>query len=175
MKKNKVIKLIDTYLKGKISTEQGEKLSAFLNSYQSKDYSWKSEYGNQDEIGKRIFDKIQQKIPQQNKKSVRSLQFLKYAASVIVLLGIGLYWESQQINKFDPNSINKEEIVLRLSDGSTKIINTAENDQVKNIQGTIIGVQQEDQISYADTNKEEETEFFEHTEFENARIKEEER
>jgi len=129
-------------------------MSAFLDSYQYDDSSWKLEYGNQEEIGKRILAKIQQNLPKEKKKTKKKgayIQFLKYAASVLLLMGIGFYWHSQQDNTLDVDSIDKDQIVLKLSDGTTKIINSNEKKQIVNKQNNLVGMQLQGKISYAST------------------------
>ena len=152
LKKKEIKKEIKSFLKGESSETQKKELSAFLDSYQSDDYSWKSEYGDEDEVRNRILKNIQNKLPKEKRKPSSVVYLVKYAAAVVLILGAAFYWESQQIIYSGPEPINSDEIVLRLSDGSTKIINTAHKDHLVGTKGTIIGVQLEDKISYADTN-----------------------
>ena len=152
LKIKEIKKEIKSFLKGESSETQKKELSAFLDSYQSDDYSWKSEYGDEDEVRNRILKNIQKKLPKEKRKPSSIVYLVKYAAAVVLILGAAFYWESQQIINNGPAPIDSDEIVLRLSDGSTKIINTAHKDDLVDTKGTIIGVQLEDKISYADTN-----------------------
>lgn len=152
LKKKEIKKEIKSFLKGESSEAQKKELSAFLDSYQSDDYSWKSEYGDEDEVRNRILKNIQKKLPKEKRKPSSVVYLVKYAAAVVLILGAAFYWESQQIINNGLAPIDSDEIVLRLSDGSTKIINTARKDDLVGTKGTIIGIQLEDKISYAETN-----------------------
>ena len=95
MSKKNILKRINSFLKGKASLSEQIQLRNFLDSYQTDDFSWKPEYGNQSEIEKNLYKKIQSKISEKEnrKKPVRRLQFLPYAAAIASVIGLAVCWE----------------------------------------------------------------------------------
>jgi len=86
--------LLDKYLQGKCSPEESELLHRFYDSFQEKqedtlDLSFAGKKMNEG-IWRKIAEKERQHFRLKKQKSARSYQLLKIAASLLLILGVGL-------------------------------------------------------------------------------------
>jgi|GEM_PF-5061364 len=106
------------------------------------------------------FKKFSNQIKLKNKTSKLLPVILKYAA-VVALLGtiIGYYINSQytppkEIVKNTPKIKNKNDITIKLADGSYRTINTENNEVLKDVNGNIIAKKNNSLLSYEKNNTE---------------------
>jgi hypothetical protein len=88
-------------------------------------------------------------------------KWTKYAAAIVLLFGIGLFYQQGIFSlKDDDVLIPKEEfITLELDNGTIQIIDFSQTKEVKGLGGKTIGVQNQDQISYFKTTEKEDLVF----------------
>jgi transmembrane sensor len=96
---------------------------------------------------------VLKKYKKRNSKSVFSLvarPFLKYAAILVCLLGLGYFFVTHYQRKQD---IPKDAITLQLENGNTKIITPNGDETIVNPNGEIVGVQKKDRLVYGNDVK----------------------
>lgn len=140
MKKENIYNLISDFLKGNASKAQEDSLKSFLDSYQDSDDEWKPEYGDRSEIKGRIYRNIQ-------KKQKRKLALLNYAAAVVFIIS-GAFFLKKYMN-FEKTVHHTDEIVIKLSDGSTKVIDVTSDEVVLESKAGVVGVQSKEKLTYA--------------------------
>ncbi|UKM64502.1 DUF4974 domain-containing protein [Flavobacteriaceae bacterium GSB9] len=100
---------------------------------------------------KRVYRNLEAKIAKADEKQIgaKVYRVLKYAAIIIVCLGVGYLFE---MGYFDSNEsklvIPNERITLQLDNGTTKIINEDGTFEVLDVNGNIVGEQNGGQIVY---------------------------
>jgi len=147
----KQIKIIfNRYLNNKSSKEEKIKLEKTLDDFQDKETVWdKQVLGDKELVKQRIFSNIEKST---HKKSTRSIihlftnPFIKYAAAILIFLGIGYVFVMEENQSF----IDKEMIVLEMGDGSQQNINIENSKEIKNAEGEVVGAHQKEKIKYID-------------------------
>lgn len=81
-------------------------------------------------------------------------KYISIAASVLVLLGVGLAYKHGTFNKTEQPKfdLKSNDIVLQLEDGSVQIISESNSAQVKDSKGKIVGNQTGDKIVYENSS-----------------------
>ncbi len=96
---------------------------------------------------KRIYENLEKKITQNNTK-VRRLKTFKYAAIIIVLLGLGFIYQNGSPTKKPALEVPTENITLQLENGTIKILKEDGSSKVLDSKGNVIGSQKGTQIVY---------------------------
>jgi len=154
LKNLNVSKLINKFLKGNTNPVEEEILNGFLNSYQDKEDAWPETYGDRSEIEVRLFEKLNKKIVASSKVKeivrTKKINFYKYAAAILALVGLIGFWNVSNSEKEFVLPVS-DEIVLKLSDGTTKIIDVAATNSLVDSKGKVVGVQLQDKLSYTNS------------------------
>ncbi len=164
-------KLIVKYLTNSISKKEWDDLNLWFE--QSKDTKTFNEYiklnyAIEDIMTEFNTEKTKKSILEKIKKDKRSIvtlritKFLKYAAMVILLLGIGYAYQQDFFSdRFDkPIDIaypDESTIILEREDGSLKILSEGSAIEIVNSEGEIIGKQEGNRLIYGDSNNESNT------------------
>ncbi len=164
-------KLIVKYLTNSISKKEWDELNLWFE--QSKDTKTFNEYiklnyaiedimteFNTEKTKKSILEKI--KKDKRSVVTLRVTKFLKYAAMVILFLGIGYAYQqdffSEGFDKpIDIASPDEDTIILEREDGSLKILSEGTAIEIVNSKGEIIGKQEGNRLIYGDSNNESNT------------------
>lgn len=87
-------------------------------------------------------------------KRIRSIRiFSKYAAAILVFLGIFYFVKNDIITKPTIEKTPTESITLKMSDGSIKVIDEKQNFKIKDKDGNELGTQNGNAIVYSNKNK----------------------
>ncbi|WP_335964813.1 FecR domain-containing protein [Galbibacter sp. PAP.153] len=147
--------LIWKYVKGETNTLESEQVENWINAsegHRKKYHLIKAKYvlgtfdvtqGNIDvEARLTSFKTMATKQPAPSLKPL-----LRYAAAFIVLIGLGtlfLLMKGGDVNMTAPENA----IVLEMEDGSTRVVTENNKEILRNKQGEVIGVQQENELVY---------------------------
>lgn len=131
--------IIKKYLKGNCSDNEKKLLDSFLDSYQESSFNWKPEYGNKEEIEQLLFYRIEKDIQKETLKRKypfgKPYKIFKYAAVLVLFIGVAILTKLS----LSKNGIitNPNQITLKLSDGSTKILTFEGIKEYKNKNGIV--------------------------------------
>lgn len=132
MTKQEFQNLLDRYFDGIISNSEKELIENFYSNLQKTESGWNTfSDEKKDRIRAEIFEAVQKKkqVSSQKKKANSSLPTWKIAASILVILGVGLTIFLNQSNpqvKYLTKSTAKGQMAtIKLSDGSTVRLNTS--------------------------------------------------
>ena len=169
LKSKNPYKLIKSFLKGETTEEENNRLKDFLDSYQSENFEWKPEFGNQSEIEERVYKNLRNRMDEASNPGVgfflRHKRVLRYAAVIVLFVSAALVSKVTNYNQLVADSesqikeswnSNSDNIVLKLADGTTKIIKVNEENTFTNSKGNVVGVQHQDKISYSNSGINEE-------------------
>jgi ferric-dicitrate binding protein FerR (iron transport regulator) len=137
MKKKELLNLINKYLEGECSPDEGLILEKYLESFSKENAEWNEmELGNEGRVEEMLYSGIIQKIKYQDKnvflRIVTSQYFLKIAALIAFLLilaaGIlytsGIFIEKSSLIVWNEKStVPGEKLILRLADNSEITLN----------------------------------------------------
>ncbi|WP_299670001.1 FecR family protein [uncultured Polaribacter sp.] len=158
MRTRNIEKLIIKYLNSNASKDELDALTLLLahekNKKVFKSYI-RTNYGieytmkkfNTEESKKKLLEMIHKE-----QKVIRMRRFQKittYAAVFLVFLATGYFYWYGGFDKKEQLTIPEENITLTLSDGQVKIINAAEEKEVKDSKGQVLGHQKGKTLAYA--------------------------
>ena len=105
----------------------------------------------------KAYNKISRKVggPRFGKKTINRL--MKYAAVLVIAVGIGGYYSGVFQNEVVPAMSLDNVITLKLENGETKIIQNDAEESIVNNKGNVLGVQKGNIINYKNKSTEEET------------------
>ncbi len=105
----------------------------------------------------RIYKNLEGKMVSNDNRAKRLQRFkvLKYAAVLLLFLGVGYLYQSGYFNKETQFVIPDESITLQLENGQVKIINEDGTSEVFDAKGNVIGSQSGTKIVYGNTTAEE--------------------
>ncbi len=147
--------LIDKFLNNTITASELEELKTYLHDPKNHlkfktylndlrdvnialdDQDWKLAYNS-------VIDRIQKTKPEKHFSFGR----MKYAAIIILCLGIGYLYQKQHVTENSKLVIANENITLELENGTIQILNEGGISKVTNTKGEIIGNQKGSQITY---------------------------
>ncbi len=125
--------LLEKYEQGTCSSEEEEILHSFFDSFQNSNDAWREiGIGKKEEIHSQIFDRIEQKTYEKERKyqAQRSIIW-KVAASIVFVIGVGLsaglYYTKpadEPIPYITRTALAGQKAVFRLPDGSTVHMNS---------------------------------------------------
>ncbi|WP_052143731.1 FecR family protein [Wocania ichthyoenteri] len=96
-------------------------------------------------------DRILQEIKKEKKRLYqnRFKSLYKYAAAILLFIGVGYFIQKQFFTKNSEIIISEEKITLQLENGNIEILNEDGSSQVVDVNGNIIGRQEGAQLTYA--------------------------
>nr|WP_299381168.1 FecR family protein [Allomuricauda sp.] len=164
-------KLIIKYLTNSISKEEWDELNKwFENAADTKNFAEyiKVNYAIDDIMSEFNTEKTKQTILEKIKKdkrnivTLRIIRAIKYAAILLLLIGVGYTYQQGYFTKgFDESKVidapNEDTIVLEHEDGNLEIISEGEVVDLVNSKGKVIGKQQGNRLIYKDQEEAEET------------------
>lgn len=162
MVSKKIQNILLKYLNKQASIKEIEEIERWLNNKSNKkifteyvklnyliNYNFKrfNTSGSQ----KNLLDFISQ---QKRAKRIRIIRvFSKYAAAIIVFLGIFYFVKNQNVSKSSFEKTLTESITLKMSDGSVKVLDEKGNFKIKDTHGNELGTQNESTLVYTNKNK----------------------
>jgi len=159
-------KLIVKYLTNSISKKEWDELNLWFE--QNKDTKTFHEYikinyviedlmseSNTEKTKKAILEKI--KKDKRSVVTLRITKFLKYAAVLILLVGLGYVYEQGFFsdrfdNSIDIASPNADKIILEHEDGNLEVLSERAVVDIVNSEGEVIGKQEGNRLTYNDSN-----------------------
>ncbi|MFS4454934.1 FecR family protein [Maribacter sp. 2304DJ31-5] len=150
MNKKQAKRLFEKYVNNECSEKELELLHRFLDSYQKDGNAWSvSEYGDKDELLEKMFLKIKAEVLYGKKQKNRSISsLLKYAAILIAIIGIAIFFQYKNDGEKSQLVISDEAIVLKLGNNKTKVISSDGTELLVNAEGEVIGSQNGNQLTY---------------------------
>ncbi|MCH4552681.1 FecR family protein [Aestuariibaculum lutulentum] len=102
----------------------------------------------------KIYHSLEKRLVESDKKErrLKIKKILRYAALVIILLGIGVIYNTGYFNSQPQLVFPNEKITLQLENGDVKVINEDGSSTVTNSKGEIVGSQTGTQLVYTDEN-----------------------
>ncbi|TMU51049.1 FecR family protein [Flagellimonas algicola] len=156
MDKKSFLTLLEKHLEGKTTKEEERFLLNYFNSFQEDDSdSWPKELGNRQELKDRMLNRLTEGIAQKSKRNIKVKTFrpkmwLKYAASVAVVLGTLYIIQHFKETGFSTisNTDNSDAIVLKLDNGSMDVISENDQKKITDSKGNVVGYQKGNTIAY---------------------------
>ncbi len=155
MNKRQAKKLFRKYVNNECTEQEKELLDNYLESFQDKSIPLK-QLNFESDIKSKIWQKIVSETTESEKeKKYFSVKYLKYAAMLIALLSLSIWFLSTNKKENQPPSliISEQSIILKTGDNKKVVINTKDN-QALISNGQIIGEQNGASISYKNGKKE---------------------
>ncbi len=155
MNKRQAKKLFRKYVNNECTEQEKELLDNYLESFQDKSIPLK-QLNFESDIKSKIWQKIVSETTEGEKeKKYFSVKYLKYAAMLIALLSLSIWFLSTNKKENQPPSliISEQSIILKTGDNKKVVINTKDN-QALISNGQIIGEQNGASISYKNGKKE---------------------
>ncbi len=155
MNKRQAKKLFRKYVNNECTEQEKELLDNYLESFQDKSIPLK-QLNFESDIKSKIWQKIVSETTEGEKeKKYFSVKYLKYAAMLIALLSLSIWFLSTNKKENQPPSliISEQSIILKTGDNKKVVINTKGN-QALISNGQIIGEQNGASISYKKGKKE---------------------
>ncbi len=155
MNKRQAKKLFRKYVNNECTEQEKELLDNYLESFQDKSIPLK-QLNFESDIKSKIWQKIVSETTEVEKeKKYFSVKYLKYAAMLIALLSLSIWFLSTNKKENQPPSliISEQSIILKTGDNKKVVINTKGN-QALISNGQIIGEQNGASISYKNGKKE---------------------
>ncbi|MGW9685326.1 FecR family protein [Flagellimonas sp. 2504JD1-5] len=156
MDKKDFLKLLDKYRKGTTTAEEESFLLNYFNSFQGDELdAWPKELGNPQELKEKMLGRLTQNVQKKTAKNLKLRQissglFLKYAASVAIIVGaVYMILSDREMGlSGEIHGNTSDAIVLKRDDGNVDVI--AENDQKKimDSKGNVVGFQKGNTIAY---------------------------
>lgn len=151
------------YLKGVATPEQEEAVEQWILDSEKNSkrfYRIKAAYAASsfDETAQTVdmdkgYVRFERAVHSRKKASYRRLSpYLKYAAAVLFLLGLGFLFQQGFFNNDDSNLLIPIEkaITLEMEDGTIQVIDPNDTKAVKDRQGNLIGNQEQSQLMYSE-------------------------
>ncbi|GAA3509556.1 FecR family protein [Aquimarina addita] len=158
---------IQKYLQGEATSKEIEEIEEWIASNPEHKKTFKeqvrlSEYISQDTSPEfdtdTAFRKVEAITKAKRKEDKRAFQWFAIAACLLLVLGSSLFWKfmvigissdnDQPIVKNEFPSQENNEILLKLADGTIKVLKNNTADSITNSDGTVIGRQQQNIISF---------------------------
>lgn len=172
MNKASFLGLIDKYLKGQASLEEQKRIVNYYESFQNTKGWIDVSMASEEAMRLEILDKIRADLNfrnhvapshkpdiDQNKiKYILKSNMYKYAAILIVMIGIGYFLKSNLTEKgstlegiiVDSNSMDSEEITLSLANGNVEVILEQGDRELYDAGGHVVGVQKGNELNYTE-------------------------
>lgn len=161
---DKIENLIIKYLSGAITREEWQELNEWIkNSYDGKLFGEyvKINYAiddimnefNTDRTKKTILEKIKKDKRSKNKNKISKV--LRYAAAIVVMVGLGIIYQQYFSSKNLMNEMHevKGQVTLELDDGSLQVLENDHAQQIFNSKGELIGSHTNDRLVYGKSLK----------------------
>lgn len=157
MKEERINNLIDKFLKGEISEKDFQVLhdemdvlgnEDIINEIIEIDACVQADNNSVPNIAE-SYNKVAKKLGFDKKGRIIPFKIFKYAASIILLVGVAYF--CQMFFSTDLNSIpkiNEDSITLQLENGNIEVITASGEKKVVNKKGEIVGTQTGDKLTY---------------------------
>ncbi|WP_420321620.1 FecR family protein [Flagellimonas sp.] len=156
MDKKDFLKLLDKSRKGTTTEEEESFLLNYFNSFQEDGLGdWPEELGNAQELKERMLGRLTQNVQKKTVKNFKLRQissglFLKYAASVAIIVGaVYVAWSDREMGlSAEIHENTSDAIVLKLDNGNVDVITENDQKKIMDSKGNVVGFQKGNTIAY---------------------------